>query len=287
MMGYQKWLVASILTAGGLAGSVSADVLFTDSFDNGMINHSDSVNNFWVSAGYWGDAGSSVTENTGKAVLTTVENNNNQSKLTSLYSTNSKVNTFDFFAQPLKFTVSGIQVTPASGMAAGSQALYFVLATQNNYANWPYGQNNNIVVAISGEGKISAGYKIGIQYDAQNASKYVSDTSGSRQMVSATAVTGGINSFELTMSASNWKLVVNGDTAYTWSGAIDTTLFNSTNWGTTTMMNLAALVTAKNTSGSAQTLMAQVDEIRVETVPEPTSMGLLGIGTGLMLWKRR
>lgn len=183
--------------------------------------------------------------------------------------TYSDLNFLSSTSEGVKFTVSGLNI---SGNVANSQLLYFTLTPEP--ATLPYNEKTAFSLQLFTNGSLSMGWRAD-----SNSKGWPSREANDGSLVKTDAISGlKFTGFELTLTSTNYELIVhtrlNGiDSTMTYSGLHGIT----EDWG-----NLGINLTLQKTNaGETTSATATIGELRVDQIPEPSTVAFLACATVL------
>ena len=250
----QLFLLAVLL---GWALPGLADVILLDPFDDGNLGTAPGGINggfFEVTSG-----GGSVTEASGQAQITSASNQNDVNGMLS-------TNTVSLSGAPGATTLKTTWVVDSSTLKANSSSLTFTWQTS---------------------GSLSAP-EIGVMLDLinTNASLYIGDTNtvlGSIELSDGFGDPG--QAFSLVATFTSGTFLIEGSN--TLRSSSDDVLSFGGNWASARSFgeayHVGALVNANGTSG----LVVNIGSVKVEAIPEPAVVSLIGLCGGGMIFYRR
>jgi len=264
----------SVMAAVGL----QAGVILLDNFDNGDVRHANqfsggSTNNFWGGSADTAN-GSKIEETGGKLAMTVVNEAANNTRNLRTVNFSSE---WDFFSKAITVKVRGISFEDVGTTAiplANMRMGYSFIANGDLFGG--IGNTNAIRFLVQGDGKI----ELMLRKDSANSTIYNNGN----------LAVSGVTGFDLTLGPGT------GNTAYSLtvynSGADVTTsgtlAMTAADWNSavpnTSRISLVATESV-SVNDLNQKFTAYTDSI--EVIPEPATVGMLGLGSLIALLIRR
>jgi hypothetical protein len=262
------------------AGTTYPPVPYTDDFANNSATTDDNGTTFWTTVPNSLFTPNQVTEAGSNLIMAS------DATIGATLVGIDVSSTFNFFANPLAFSVSGLNMS-LSTAPASAQLFRFavqdsgsVTAAADATSPLSSGANGAVVIDITGANHLTLNLKeLGL--------------SVANPLLSVDLL-GTPTGFTLTLNGTattpTFSLLVNeGSSSQTFNGAL--TGLNQTNWGANGEKGWSAIsLAALNNNGGTGTLVtATVDSVSVIAIPEPGTLALLTIGTllGAIRIKRR
>ena len=247
---------------------------YVDSFNNANVTTDDNgTANFWKVIPGSFTSPEQAAESAGEVDLTSA---------TAFGATVAQTNvssTFNFFAQPLTFTLSGFSMT-GTASAANQQ---FVFAIQDSGSQVYYAPEASIVLSVLGNNTLTL--------DANQVGSF-----GSQALISSTSLSSAPTAFALTLDGTNltYSLVVTeASGSQTFSGSLPSTL-TPTLWGPNGNKGASAISFGvfDNQAPAVQgvpdsDVSARIGEVSVTAVPEPSTWAMMMAGGSLLLASQR
>lgn len=288
---FAKTLATACLSTALLTASASATVvLFEDNFSNDVVANSDAITGFWnpVNSSF-----GSATEDDGSLIVSLPGSDNTTVQTRTVRSHDSAGPHFNFFAQELTFSVSGLSVTNPGvgdvGINGGNSVFQFFLspATESNPTS-ANGTTDLIGVRIRANNRVELGFK------QDGGTTGDDNVFGSLYLEHNVTYTAPVTGFALTLNATSYSLFLTFDDINTPSTTItDTHGLTQGTWGTGETLGESSigLVTQSFiSSGKANDTLVTLNSLTVTSpIPEPSAAAaLLGLGAlGLAALRRR
>lgn len=257
----KKWIRLFVL--GLIASGVArADAIFTDTFENGVVADSDTETGFWANSDKGNGTYDGIVESSG---VWTISAGRSGGTVASYYQQQSGVDSrFDFTSEALVFQAS-TTINGINGMNPDEAAMRFMVTPSVGNL----GANPDAIY---------------LQYNQDNTGQLFVKNNGSQtSMVAFDLGSDTITSFELTLSATGYELILHntGASDYVNSG---TYTVDPGDWASGGTVSLVAF-----DQGSVAGAQVDVtfDDFTVAPVPEPVTLGMFALsGAGLIVVRR-
>lgn len=268
--------------------SASATILFQDNFDNGTPANSDSVPDYWtLVTPNAASSGSTVTESGGTLSIALPGSNTTDTQTRTIRS-HASAPAFNFFHQPLTFSVAGFSVTNPQvgdvGAGPGNSLFQFSLSptTESNPTS-ATATTDMVGLRIRASNRVELGFK---QNDGST------NVFASANLAHDFTYTQAITGFSLTLDATSYSLVLTFADNSTSTSISGTHGLGLETWGSGDALGdsgIGLVTQSFLSSNKANDTLVTLDSLTVTAVPEPASTAaLVGLGAfGLVTLRRR
>jgi hypothetical protein len=236
-----------VLAAGGLF----ANVIFTDTFVNGVSTDSDSESGFWTESQSASGAYRNIQETGGTLTLSAGQSSGTATSFTQIQS--GIDSRFSFLSSGLVFQSDTLVTSDATLPATGGSMRFMVSASTGT------------LTAVSDA--------IYLTYKEDNTGFLYLKNSGSVSTLKSFSLTDTITSFSLTLNSNAYDLTLHTTGSdYTASGSYNLT----GDWSNGSALTLMAV-----TSGAIGQGNVTFDNFSVTTIPEPATLSLIILSMGV------
>jgi len=265
-------ITLTVLSAGHVvqAGTNYPPLPYTDNFSNNSVSSDDNSTTFWTTVPNSLFTPNQVAEAGSNLVM--ASNGVIGSTLVGI----DVSSTFNFFASPLAFSVSGLNMSLSTAPAT---AQLFRFAVQDS---------GSVTAAADATSPLSSGVDAAVVIDITGANHLTLNLKEIGLAVSnpllsvdlLSTPTGFTLTLDGTVATPTFSLLVNeGSSSQMFNGTLPG--LNQTNWGAIGEKGWSAISLAgmNNNGGTGTLVTATVDSLSVAAIPEPGTVALLTIGT--------